>query len=173
MPSPAPRTALVLGGARSGKSRFAETIIARTGLPATYLATAERRDGEMSARIDAHRDRRGDQWTTIEEPLDVAARISTLAGPGLVLLVDCLTLWLSNHMLAEHDLEVEFSRLLQVLAGPNGPWFVVANEVGFGIVPENALARRFRDAAGQLNQRVAAIADRVLLMVAGIPVKVK
>ena len=89
------------------------------------------------------------------------------------MLVDCLTLWLSNHMLAEHDVEAETARLADVLARPRGPWFVVANEVGLGIVPDNALARRFRDAAGRLNQRVAAVADEVLFMVAGLPMKVK
>lgn len=173
MPSPAPRTALILGGARSGKSRFAETIIARTGLPATYLATAERRDGEMSARIDAHRDRRGDQWTTIEEPLDVAARISTLAGPGLVLLVDCLTLWLSNLMEASRDIPAESERLAAALAAARGPVVLVSNEVGSGIVPMNALARRFADEQGRLNQVVAAAVTDVFLVAAGLPLRLK
>ena len=107
------------------------------------------------------------RWRTVEAPLDLAGALEQV-GEGAPVLVDCLTLWLSNHMLAEHDLAGECDRLEKVLARPKGPWFVVSNEVGMGIVPDNALARRFRDEAGRLNQRVAAIADRVIFMVAGI-----
>ena len=167
-----PSLTFLIGGARSGKSAHAEMLATAYPAPWRYIATAQAFDDEMVERIALHRARRHDGWTTADAPYDLVGALEGAAA-GQPVLVDCLTLWLSNHMLAESDLEGEFARLLAALAAPKGPWFVVANEVGFGIVPENALARRFRDAAGQLNQRVAAIADRVLLMVAGIPVKVK
>lgn len=173
MTSPAPRTALILGGARSGKSRFAEDIVARTGLPATYLATAEIRDAEMQARISAHRDRRGLDWTTVEEPLDLTARLATLADPGRVILVDCLTLWLSNLMEAERDVAGEGDALATMLAEARGPVVLVSNEVGSGIVPMNALARRFADEQGRLNQKIAAAVQTVFLVAAGLPVRLK
>jgi adenosylcobinamide kinase / adenosylcobinamide-phosphate guanylyltransferase len=162
---------LVLGGARSGKSRHAESLV--TGLPPPwlYIATAQPLDEEMAARIAAHRTRRGPGWRTVEAPHDLAPAIG--AADGVAVLVDCLTLWLTNLMLAHADLEVEMSRLEDALGGARGPVTVVANEVGLGIVPDNALARRFRDAAGCLNQRIAARADRVVMMVAGLPLEVK
>jgi adenosylcobinamide kinase/adenosylcobinamide-phosphate guanylyltransferase len=170
---PAPRTALILGGARSGKSRFAEDIVARTGLPATYLATAEIRDAEMQARISAHRDRRGVDWATVEEPLDLTGRLALLADPGRVILLDCLTLWLSNLMEAERDVAFEFAQLAAVLAEARGPVVLVSNEVGSGIVPMNALARRFADEQGRLNQAVAAAVTTVFLVAAGLPLRLK
>ncbi|RWX63152.1 bifunctional adenosylcobinamide kinase/adenosylcobinamide-phosphate guanylyltransferase, partial [Mesorhizobium sp. M4B.F.Ca.ET.089.01.1.1] len=127
---------------------------------------------EMRERIALHLARRGEGWATVDAPLDVAAAIEALPDHQPVL-IDCLTLWLTNHMLAERDLDAECRRLVDVLSRPRGPWFVVSNEVGLGIVPNNALARRFRDAAGRLNQQVAAVANTVLLMVAGLPLKVK
>lgn len=162
----------LIGGARSGKSRHAETLVTAHPAPWGYIATAEAYDDEMRERIALHRSRRGEGWTTIDAPLDLFGAIETLPD-GQPLLVDCLTLWLTNHMLAEHDVEAECRRLADVLSRPRGPWFVVSNEVGQGIVPDNALARRFRDGAGQLNQQVAAVAETVLLMVAGLPLKVK
>ncbi|ADV12438.1 bifunctional adenosylcobinamide kinase/adenosylcobinamide-phosphate guanylyltransferase [Mesorhizobium ciceri] len=162
----------LIGGARSGKSAHAEILATALPPPWTYVATAQAYDDEMRERIALHRSRRGDGWTTIDAPLDLAGALAALPGDRPVL-VDCLTLWLTNHMLAEHDLDLECRRLAEVLSRPRGPWFVVSNEVGQGIVPDNALARRFRDAAGRLNQQVAAIADTVLLMVAGLPLKVK
>lgn len=163
---------LVIGGARSGKSRHAELLVTALPAPWTYIATAQAYDDEMRERIALHRERRGEGWTTVDAPLDLVGVIE--ASPdGQPLLVDCLTLWLTNHMLADHDVEVEGRRLTEVLSRPRGPWFVVSNEVGLGIVPDNALARRFRDAAGRLNQHVAAAADSVLMMVAGLPLKVK
>jgi adenosylcobinamide kinase/adenosylcobinamide-phosphate guanylyltransferase len=162
----------LIGGARSGKSAHAETLATALPSPWAYLATAEPYDDEMRERIALHRSRRGDGWTTIDAPLDLAGALSSLPD-GQSVLVDCLTLWLTNHMLAEHDLDAECRRLADILSKPRGPWFVVSNEVGQGIVPDNALARRFRDAAGRLNQQVAAISDTVLLMVAGLPLKVK
>jgi len=162
----------LIGGARSGKSGHAETLVTAHPAPWAYIATAEAYDDEMRERIALHRSRRGEGWTTIDAPLDLAGAVEALPD-GRPLLVDCLTLWLTNHMLAEHDVEAECRRLADVLSRPRGPWFVVSNEVGQGIVPDNALARRFRDAAGRLNQQVAGVAETVLLMVAGLPLKVK
>ncbi|MER8629856.1 bifunctional adenosylcobinamide kinase/adenosylcobinamide-phosphate guanylyltransferase [Mesorhizobium opportunistum] len=162
----------IIGGARDGKRAPAETQATALTSPRTYIATADAYDDEMRERIALHRSRRGEGWSTIDAPLDLAGAIEALPDNQPVL-VDCLTLWLTNHMLGERDLEQECQRLAAVLSRPRGPWFVVSNEVGQGIVPDNALARRFRDAAGRLNQQVAAIADTVLLMVAGLPLKVK
>lgn len=171
MPDSASLT-LVLGGARSGKSRYAETLISAKQSPWRYIATAQAFDDEMTERIAAHRARRDERWQTVDAPL---ALVDTLAASpkGQPVLVDCLTLWLSNRMLAEADLESEMRKLTDVLARPAGHWVLVSNEVGSGIVPENALARRFRDEAGRLNQKIAALADEVVLVVAGLPVKVK
>ncbi|HEY4191072.1 MAG TPA: bifunctional adenosylcobinamide kinase/adenosylcobinamide-phosphate guanylyltransferase [Mesorhizobium sp.] len=162
----------LIGGARSGKSAHAEQLAMCHAAPWSYIATAQAYDDEMRERIATHRSRRGEGWTTIDAPLDLAGALDAVPE-GCPVLVDCLTLWLTNHMLAGHDLSAECARLEQSLMRPRGPWFVVSNEVGLGIVPENALARRFRDAAGRLNQQVAAVADTVLLMVAGLPLKVK
>jgi adenosylcobinamide kinase/adenosylcobinamide-phosphate guanylyltransferase len=163
---------LILGGARSGKSAHAERLVAALPPPWTYIATAEAYDDEMRERIAMHQTRRDERWRTIDAPLDLAGALESIAE-GSAVLVDCLTLWLTNHMLAGHDLEAECRRLVEVLAKPGGAWFVVSNEVGLGIVPDNALARRFRDEAGRLNQRVAAVADHVILTVAGLPMQVK
>ncbi|MER8961292.1 bifunctional adenosylcobinamide kinase/adenosylcobinamide-phosphate guanylyltransferase [Mesorhizobium sp. M0701] len=163
---------LVIGGARSGKSAHAESLVTVGPPPWSYIATAQAYDEEMRQRVALHRSRRGAGWTTIDAPFDLAGVIEALPD-GQPALIDCLTLWLTNHMLADHDVEAECRRLADVLSRPRGPWFVVSNEVGQGIVPDNALARRFRDAAGRLNQDVAAVASTVLLMVAGLPLKVK
>ncbi|RWN39020.1 bifunctional adenosylcobinamide kinase/adenosylcobinamide-phosphate guanylyltransferase [Mesorhizobium sp.] len=163
---------LVIGGARSGKSAHAERLVTACPAPWAYIATAQAYDDEMRERIALHRSRRGEGWTTIDAPLDLVGAIEALPD-GRPVLIDCLTLWLTNHMLAEHDIEAECRGLADVLSRPRGPWLVVSNEVGQGIVPDNALARRFRDAAGRLNQQVATIADTVLMMVAGLPLKVK
>ncbi|WP_043341327.1 bifunctional adenosylcobinamide kinase/adenosylcobinamide-phosphate guanylyltransferase [Belnapia moabensis] len=163
---------LVLGGARSGKSRQAEALVESWPAPWTYIATAEPFDDEMAARIAEHRARRPEEWVTLEAPRDLP---EVLAGvpAGRPVLVDCLTLWLSNLLLAERDLEAEGERLAEVLERRAGPVALVSNEVGWGIVPETPLGRRFRDAQGRLNQRMAAAADRVVLVVAGIPVAIK
>ncbi len=166
-----PRIGLVLGGARSGKSRYAETLIEAVG-GGVYLATAGALDAEMAERIRRHRERRGEIWTTLEEPLDIADALTAVAA-GRPVLVDCLTLWLSNLIAAGHDVERETDALIDALAQRAGPVIFVANEVGLGIVPENALARLFRDHAGRLNQRVAARADRVVFMAAGLPLLLK
>jgi len=168
-----PRVMLVLGGARSGKSRYAETFVEAAGVGAIYLATGEPRDAEMRDRIRRHRERRGARWTTLEEPLDIVARIADEARAERPMLVDCLTLWLANLLEAARDVERESDGLVDALARRVGPTVLVANEVGLGIVPENGLARRFRDHAGRLNQAVAARADRVVFMAAGLPLTLK
>ena len=169
---PDSRLTLVLGGARSGKSAHAETLVTAHPGPWHYLATAEPLDAEMADRIARHQARRGAGWITREAPLALADALDG-TETGRPLLVDCLTLWLSNQLLAGRDPEPDSDRLAATLARPRGPWVVVSNEVGLGIVPDNPLARRFRDLAGRLNQRVAALADAVVLTVAGIPVQVK
>ncbi|MBK5196902.1 MAG: bifunctional adenosylcobinamide kinase/adenosylcobinamide-phosphate guanylyltransferase [Methyloceanibacter sp.] len=163
---------LVLGGARSGKSRYAEGLIAALPPPWVYVATAEAQDAEMAERIAAHRARRAPGWQTIEAPHDLAGAFGSAPVEAPVL-VDCLTLWLSNLMLAEADMDNKIAALEAALAGHGGEVVLVANEVGSGIVPDNALARRFRDLQGTLNQRIAGRAGRVVLMVAGLPVIVK
>jgi adenosylcobinamide kinase/adenosylcobinamide-phosphate guanylyltransferase len=168
----AERLTLVLGGARSGKSRFAESLIASEPPPWIYVATAEALDDEMAQRIAEHRARREGRWRTIEAPRDVAAALAGVPA-GAAVLLDCVTLWLSNVLLAGVDVEAEIARLDDALMRMRGKAVLVANEVGFGIVPDNALARRFRDLQGVLNQRLATRADRVVLVVAGLPLVVK
>lgn len=160
---------LVLGGARSGKSRFAESLFEGCD-NATYLATAETIDAEMRSRIALHRSRRGDKWSTLEEPVDISRNIARTKYP---ILVDCLTVWLSNLMHHERDLKLEAADLCQVLQDHAQPVVLVSSEVGGGIVPENRLARLFRDEAGLLNERVASVADAVFLVTAGLPQKLK
>jgi adenosylcobinamide kinase / adenosylcobinamide-phosphate guanylyltransferase len=167
-----PARTLVLGGARSGKSRYAEGLITAVAPPWLYLATAQPRDAEMAARIAEHRARRGAGWTLVEAPLELAAAVAA-HGSGRPLLVDCLTLWLSNVMLAGYDVEDACRRLTRALGDAAGPMVLVSNEVGLGVVPDNALARSFRDSQGRLNQEVAALADRVVLMAAGLPLTLK
>jgi adenosylcobinamide kinase/adenosylcobinamide-phosphate guanylyltransferase len=164
---------LVLGGARSGKSRFGERLL--SGFPGhrIYLATAEPGDAEMRARIAEHRARRGDSWSTVEEPLALAERLAELSLPGTAVLVDCLTLWLANLLGAGRDPQADGRRLEEALLRLRGPVVFVSNEVGLGIVPDNALARRFRDEAGRLNQRMAASCQRVHFLAAGLPVTLK
>lgn len=170
-PAALPPLTLVLGGARSGKSAYAERLLA--GGPALYLATGQAGDAEMAERIRRHRERRGPAWATVEEPLELAAALDRHARPERPVLVDCLTLWLSNLLLAGRDLDVARAGLVQVLPGLAGPVVLVSNEVGLGIVPDNALARRFRDEAGRLHQEVAAVAQRVVFVAAGLPLMLK
>lgn len=172
VPPLAPVT-LVLGGARSGKSRHAEAMVESRPDPCVYLATAQAGDSEMAARIAAHRARRGGRWSTIEEPLDVVAALSGACGPDHAVLVDCLTLWLSNLLGAERDVGIECGRLLAALPELAGPVVFVSNEVGQGVVPDNALARAFVDHAGRLHQDLAAAAQRVVFMTAGLPHELK
>lgn len=167
-----PHLAFVLGGARSGKSAFAEGLVTAEPGPWTYVATAQAFDEEMRRRIAAHRERRGGDWRTAEAPqaLARAVREAPFERP---LLVDCLTLWLSNRLLAGADMRADREELLAALAERSAATVLVSSEVGLSIVPENALARRFRDAAGELHQAVAQRAARVYLVVAGCPVAVK
>ena len=169
---PGPVT-LVIGGARSGKSRHAQSLAEATGGALTFVATAEAFDDEMRARIARHRADRDTRWRTVEAPLDLAEAIAAHDAPGGVVLVDCLTLWTSNLLLRETDPEPAIAALIDQLAQARGRIILVANEVGWGIVPDNALARAFRDLAGSINQRVAAAADRVDFVVAGIAMPLK
>ena len=165
------RLTLVLGGARSGKSRYAESLVTALPAPWIYVATAEARDAEMAERIAAHQARRGAGWRTLETPRAV---VGALTAHGTTpLLVDCLTLWLANALLASADADAEIERLEAALEQASAPLVLVANEVGFGIVPDNPLGRRFRDLQGLLNQRIAARADRVVLVIAGLPLTIK
>ena len=170
MRHPPPRLTLVLGGARSGKSAYAEGLVMACPGPWLYLATAEVWDDEMAARVDIHRARRPEGWITRDVPLSLPEAIAGTQGP---VLVDCLTLWLTNLILAEADVAAAGEGLARACAAAVGPVVLVASEVGLGIVPDNALARRFRDEAGRLHQRMAALADRVVLTVAGLPLTVK
>ena len=166
-------TTLVLGGARSGKSAFAEKLIADSGLAKIYLATATADDDEMKARVVQHRAQRGEGWTTVEEPLALVDALTREATRGRAVLVDCLTLWLSNLMLAERDPEIEARRLTRFLGVAKYPIVFVSNEVGLGLVPETPLGRRFRDAQGRLNQLVAASVPNVVFIAAGLPLWLK
>lgn len=163
---------LVLGGIASGKSAFAEGLVRQSGKPMIYLATAQAFDDEMTQKIARHRKARGPGWHTIEEPLAVAQRLRDIA-PGHCVLLDCATLWLSNHLLSDSDLEAETHALLTALADCASDLVVVSNEVGLAGVPDNALARRFANAQGRLNQAIAARAARVILVTAGLPVTLK
>ena len=172
-----PALTLVLGGARSGKSRHAEALVLghadTVGAQPLYIATAEAGDSEMAERIAEHQARRANRWRNGEAPLALADAITACANEGQPVLIDCLTLWLSNILLAERDIAAETAGLLDSLEGAPGPVVCVANEVGLGIVPDNALARAFRDHAGRLNQQVAARADRVDFVAAGLPITLK
>ncbi len=164
---------LILGGARSGKSSFAEKQAKATKLNRLYLATAEDFDTEMKHRIKKHQQQRGDGWTTIEEPLDLTRELIDNSDDDSVILVDCLTLWLSNLMGKGADIETEFDSLVASLEKLRGQIIFVSNEVGQGIVPDNALARQFRDHAGRLHQQIAEAADHVYFITAGIAQKIK
>ena len=169
---PVDKLYLVLGGARSGKSRHAESLVEARPPPWRYIATAEPLDEEMRRRIDAHKARRGSGWHTVEAPLELASALDDCVG-GTPVLIDCLTLWLSNLMLNGRRVDEAMDGLLAALGRRRGPTVLVSSEVGSGIVPENRLARDFRDAAGSLHSEVAARAEHVHFMVAGIPTIVK
>ncbi len=167
-----PPRVLVLGGASSGKSAFAERLAGLYAKPKTYIATAQAFDAEMRARIDKHRADRGDNWRTIEAPLDLEAAFAQ-TGAGDIALLDCATLWLSNQLLSEADPITACDAFMAAVVQCPGDLIVVSNEVGQGIVPENALARAFRDAQGRLNQQLAAASDLVVLVAAGLPLVLK
>ncbi len=163
----------VLGGARSGKSSFAETMVESSGLQPVYLATGRAFDSEMESRIVTHRDRRGPQWQTQEEPLDLVGALEKHTGNDRFVLVDCLTLWITNLMMAEQDIANATDVLVATLPKLSGPVAFVSNEVGLGIVPENRMAREFRDHVGFLHQAVATAADEVYFLAAGLSLKMK
>ena len=177
---------LVLGGARSGKSGYAEMLAAQSGREVVYIATGRAGDSEMAQRIEQHRRNRPRHWLTVEEPIQLADAIERYAQPGRVVLVDCLTLWLSNLLFAHgcdypevgiielpQQFGVQRGALLDVLRHPAGPVILVTNEVGMGVTPLGAMSRCFADEAGRLNQAVAALCDRVVLMAAGLPLLIK
>jgi adenosyl cobinamide kinase/adenosyl cobinamide phosphate guanylyltransferase len=170
--TPNPFLTLVLGGARSGKSSHAQSLARATPSPWVMIVTGEARDEEMAARIALHQATRGEGWIVIEAPIDLAGAIGQAPAEAPVV-IDCLTLWLSNLMLAGHDLDLAIIGLETALRARTAPTILVANEVGLGIVPETPLGRAFRDRAGILNQRLAARAGQVVLMVAGLPLTVK
>lgn len=167
------KSLLVLGGARSGKSRHAQAIAEASGGDLVFIATAQAFDGEMTDRIARHRADRDARWRTLEAPLDLAEAIAAEDRPGATILVDCLTLWASNLLLTDADTDAAAQTLVATLARASARIVLVSNEVGFGIVPDNALARRFRDVAGLLNQRVAAVVSEVDFVIAGLPQRLK
>lgn len=163
---------LVLGGASSGKSLLAEQLVTSSGKKRTYIATSQIFDEEMRQKVENHKIQRGPDWHTIEEPFDLAPALSNLTDEDVVL-IDCATLWLTNHILAEHDLGLEQAKLIDAISLCAASVVIVSNETGLGIVPDNALARRFRNAQGQLNQAIAAFADTVVFVAAGLPMVLK
>ena len=166
---------LILGGARSGKSRLAERLATQSGLAVTYIATSQALDGEMSARIQHHRQRRPADWGLVEEPLELARALRDNAAPGRCLLVDCLTLWLTNLLMLDDDTRLAMQRdaFLEALAELPGRIILVSNETGLGVVPLGELTRRYVDEAGWLHQAVAERAERVVFTVAGLPMLLK
>lgn len=167
-----PQVSLILGGASSGKSGFAERLVLSASRACVYIATAQALDDEMAGRIRRHKKSRGSGWRTIEEPLDLVAALTEIATDQVVL-VDCLTLWLSNQMMADHDTVAANGDLITALEGCASPVVLVSNEVGGGLVPDNALSRQFQQTQGQLNQQVAARADLVVQVTAGLPMVLK
>lgn len=168
------RSVFVLGGARSGKSSFAEKLVEASGLPMHYVATGRAYDEEMRDRIARHQAaRQGKGWTTHEEALDLSGLLRRLDAPGRAILVDCLTLWVTNLMMEERDMAAEFAALADVLPDLKAQLILVSNEVGLGIVPDNRMARDFRDHAGRLHQIVAEKSAEVYFVAAGLPLKMK
>lgn len=163
-----PRGVFVLGGAASGKSKWAENLVETHFASMTYLATGQVFDDEMQKSVEIHKNRRDARWTTVEAPLDLTPALASL-GPDDAVLIDCATMWLNNHMMAENDLAQSQDYLLAALQATQAFWVIVSNEVGQGIVPENALARRFRTAQGRLNIALAAQAELAVQVVAGLP----
>lgn len=174
LPETGPFSLLLLGGARSGKSALGERLVAESGRRPVYVATAQAFDGEMEERIAHHRQRRGEGWLTVEEPLHLARVLrERAAGEGDAVLVDCLTLWLTNLMAAGRSAETDVAELIDAIAASRAAIVLISNEVGWGIVPDNALARRFRDEAGRMHQNLAERADAVAAVMAGLPMVLK
>ena len=168
-----PHKTLVLGGARSGKSSYAENLLREHQGSRVYVATAEAKDSEMASRITAHRKRRDKGWRTVEQPIHLVDALEDCCDKNVAVLVDCLTLWISNLMGSKKDVGEEIDRLVSILPNLEGRLIFVSNEVGLGIVPDNVLARRFRDFSGQLNQFLATAVEEVVLVTAGLPIKIK
>ncbi|MCE7998292.1 MAG: bifunctional adenosylcobinamide kinase/adenosylcobinamide-phosphate guanylyltransferase [Rhodobiaceae bacterium] len=173
LPDAGPFAVLILGGARSGKSRYGEALVTSARGNCVYVATAEARDDEMSERISHHQNRRGTEWRLIEEPIDLPGVLRDRVGKDDVVLIDCLTLWLGNLMEAGADITAATSDLLAAIKSCPGRLVFISNEVGQGIVPDNAMARQFRDEAGWLHQSLAAEIDAVLVVMAGLPLILK
>ncbi|MEZ2127221.1 MULTISPECIES: bifunctional adenosylcobinamide kinase/adenosylcobinamide-phosphate guanylyltransferase [unclassified Sinorhizobium] len=173
MPFQSSGAALVLGGARSGKSRFAESLVMSSGPERHYVATGRAWDEEMRCRIEQHKSDRDALWTTHEEPLDLVSCLRTIDADGRAILIDCLTLWVTNLMMEERNMASEFAALIEFLPMARARLVFVSNEVGLGIVPENRMAREFRDQAGRLHQMVAAAVAEVYFVAAGLPLKMK
>jgi adenosylcobinamide kinase/adenosylcobinamide-phosphate guanylyltransferase len=167
------RSLLVLGGARSGKSDYAQRLAEAHGPERLYLATATAGDEEMAARITRHQYDRGQGWTTLEEPLEIGEALATHARAGRVVVVDCLTLWLNNLMLAGRPPGPAITALAHAIEGLAGPAVLVSNEVGMGIVPDHLLGREFRDWQGRANREIGAVCDAVILVAAGLPLQLK
>lgn len=163
----------ISGGARSGKSRLAQQMAEAMEGSHLFVATAQAYDAEMTDRIHRHQQDRDDRWETWEAPLDLAETLTRHGQPSSILLVDCITLWLTNHMLGGSDLDAERRRLCAAVADFSGRLILVSNEVGMGIVPDNALARQFRDEAGRTNQQLAALAHQAYFTVSGIPMRLR
>ncbi len=163
-----PHRTFVLGGAASGKSVWAEKLVESYGLPMTYIATGQIFDTEVAARVKIHQERRLSCWTTIEAPLDLGPALSGVTAHQVVL-IDCATMWLTNHMMEKNDLRQAEQSLVAVLRNCAAPWVMVSNEVGHGIVPDNAMARHFREAQGRLNIALAAEAELAIQVIAGLP----
>jgi len=173
MPGKFPRVMLITGGARAGKSRYAERLMSARPARHAVIATGTAGDEEMAERIARHKAERDKSWEVIEQPISVRSAIRNAARPDRIVLVDCLTLWISNLMADRRDIEIEVQGLVGTLHIAAGPVIIVSNEVGLGIVPDNAMARAFRDNLGRANQAIAAAADVVLFMAAGIPIVLK
>ncbi|WP_313200244.1 bifunctional adenosylcobinamide kinase/adenosylcobinamide-phosphate guanylyltransferase [Rhizobium sp.] len=167
------KTALVLGGARSGKSAFSERVAEATGLERHYIATGRAYDDEMRERISRHQEDRGPSWVTHEEPVELSHTLGAIDRPGRVVLVDCLTLWVTNLMMEGEDIPMRCAELAAQLSSLDSRIIFVSNEVGLGIVPENRMAREFRDHAGRLHQQIAASVDEVFFVAAGLPLRMK
>ena len=167
------RSVLVLGGARSGKSAYAQRLAEAGSAERLFLATAEAGDAEMADRIARHQETRGEGWTTREEPLDLVEALAAEARPGRIVLVDCLTLWVTNLMFSGRDVEAEVARLATAVGALAGPAILVSNEVGLALVPETRLGRDFRDLQGRANAAVARAADAVVFLAAGLPTLMK
>ena len=167
------KSTLVLGGARSGKSAYAETLCLESGLKPVYLATGRALDDEMNERIELHQSRRGEKWQLVEEPLALVDALRQTPQARQIFLIDCLTLWVTNLMMAEANVMRECAGLKAYIAELSAPVIFVSNEVGLGIIPENKMAREFRDLAGKVNQEIASACDNVYFVAAGLPLTLK